>query len=165
MKSISLIAGIILLSACSSEPKKIHLRTEKGVQTETVNVDANSMLTMDIQGMSCEMSCGGSIRKALKETGAVERVRYDFVEGEKVQKAYVSFDSSKISADEMINIVEKLNDQQFSVGKNSVKKIDDTSQSSTSESSNDASDANIEMNEGGFHIPNLIHLLKNLVVS
>jgi copper chaperone CopZ len=164
MKKITLIAIVILLGACSSEPEKIYLRTEKGPHQVVTYVKANSMLTMDIQGMTCEMGCGGSIRKELKGTGSVARVRYDFVEGEETQKAYISFDSNKITAEKMIDIVEKMNDQQFSVGKYSVEKLDEETDNITTKSAPDDSEASLEMDESGFHMPNLINLLKDLVV-
>lgn len=165
MKKSILFAAVILLGACSSEPEKIHLRTEKGPRKEASQVDANSMMTMDIQGMTCEMGCGGSIRKELKGTGAVARVKYDFVEGEKTQKAYISFDSSKISAEEIIDIVEKMNEEQFSVGKHSVEKIEDDAEvKSTTKTNSSSEDASLEMDESGFQMPNLINLLKDLVV-
>lgn len=164
MKSYILFATVILLGACSGEPKKIHLRTEKGPRQEASNIEANSLVTMDIQGMTCEMGCGGSIRKELKGTGAVARVRYDFVEGEKTQKAYVSFDSTKITAEEMIDIVEKMNDEQFSVGKHRVERIESSNESTTTKSTSNESETSLKMEGSGFQMPNLINLLKDLVV-
>jgi copper chaperone CopZ len=164
MKSFTLISAVILLGACSSEPEKIHLRTEKGPRQEVSDVAANSLMTMDVQGMTCEMGCGGSIRKELKGTGAVARVRYDFVEGEQTQKAYISFDSTKITAEEMVDIVEKMNDQQFSVGKYAVKKLEEEKDNTPTKSAPDDTEASLEMEESGFQLPNLINLLKDLVV-
>lgn len=167
MKTVTLLAAVVLFGACSGEPEKIHLRTEKGPRKEVSNVEANSLLTMDVQGMSCEMGCSGSIRKELKSTGAVARVKFDFVEDADVQKAYVSFDSSKITAEEMINLVEKMDDNKFSVGKHSVQKLEksDVDSETTSKPASDDTEASLEMNEGGFEMPNLLHLLKDLVVQ
>ena len=68
---------------------------------------------LEIKGMTCEMGCGGSIRKALKETGGVERVQYDFVEGRKKQIALITYDAAKIDAQKMIQLIQTINEKQF----------------------------------------------------
>ncbi len=120
MKKCFYVLPIIsLFFSCSTEPKEILVKREHVTVTNTKQVIADKMVEMEISGMSCEMGCGGSIRKALKETGGVHRVQYDFVEGRTKQTAKISFDSKLVNVDQMVKLIEELNDQQFSVGKTS----------------------------------------------
>lgn len=166
MKNFSILfASALIIGACSSEPEKIHLRTEKGPRNENgKHVDANSMMTVEIQGMTCEMGCGGSIRKELKGTGAVARVQFDFEEGRKKQTAMVSYDSSKITAAEMIRLITTMNDKQFSVDKNTVEPISKDVTTDRS-SSKESKEPEVELEETRIEMPNLINILKDLVVG
>ena len=63
--------------------------------------------------MTCELGCGGAIRVGVKDLGGVNRVRFDFKEGQKKQRAYVSYDSNKVDKNQIIQEIEKLNKGQF----------------------------------------------------
>lgn len=157
------ISSVLVLGACSSEPKVIHLRTEK-VNTKKVNtVAANHILTMEVKGMTCEMGCGGSIRKELKASGGVARVEFvNFDENKKVQTAKVSFDNTKITADQMVKIITTMNEKQFKVGKTSSEIIETTS-STVSETPSDSKEETVEISESNFVLPNLIDILVGIV--
>lgn len=164
-KSAIILSATLLLGACTTEPTVVHLRTEKGKKETKAPVHANSVMTMEIEGMTCEMGCGGSIRKELKGTGGVARVEFiDFTEGQKKQTAKVSFDSAKVSADELVKIVTTMNDKQFSVGKKSVDAIEKTSETSSSETASDSEEENVELSESSFAIPNLLDILSGFVL-
>jgi copper chaperone CopZ len=102
-----------LFVACNSTPETIVLRREKVVKTAKTKVIGTKKMTFEIEGMTCEMGCGGSIRKALKETGGVERVQYDFVEGRKKQVALITYDAAKIDAQKMLQLIQTINEKQF----------------------------------------------------
>jgi len=102
-----------LFVACNSTPETIVLRREKGVKALKKKVIGTKNMTTEIEGMTCEMGCGGSIRKALKETGGVERVQYDLVEGRKKQVAVVTYDAAKIDAQKMLQLIQSINEKQF----------------------------------------------------
>lgn len=153
---------LLLLGACSSEPAVKHLRTERITTGKNVKIIPNHILTLEIEGMTCEMGCGGSIRKELKASGGVSRVEFDFVEGRKVQSARISYDDKKVSPNEMIKIVSKMNDKQFKVGKSSTENLDQ-SMNSTDEETPDSEEQNVEISESGFAIPNLIDILSGII--
>ena len=161
--SVLIFAGVLLVASCSGEAEKIHLRTEKGAGEKANKVNANATLTVEIKGMMCEMGCGGSIRKEMKSTGAVARVQYDFVEDRDVNTAIISFDSTQISAAEMIKRIQKMNDKQFTVGKHKVETITEAGADSKSANNND--EASVNMEGSNFKLPNLINILKELVVN
>lgn len=61
------------------------------------------------------MGCGGRIRKALKETCAVERVEVNYKETLEEQTIKVYYNKAKISPQQMLHILANVNDKQFTV--------------------------------------------------
>lgn len=166
MKTIAIIlTSTLIFASCSSEPNVVHLRTEKGKKEVKAPVKTNSVLTMEIEGMTCEMGCGGTIRKELKATGAVGRVKFvDFTEGQEKQTARVAFDSTKISADELIKIVSTINENQFTVGNTKLESIDRSTDATTEESSGASEKEKVEMSESSFAIPNILDILSGFIL-
>jgi copper chaperone CopZ len=115
---------VLALMACSSNPEVVHLRTEKAKKKEVVKVDPNKTMTADVVGMTCEMGCGGSIRTKLKATGAVSRVQFDFVEGRKEQGMTVYFDEAKITQKQMMDILQTMNEQQFTLANVAIQSLE-----------------------------------------
>ena len=113
IRSLLFFSLLGLFVACNSTPETIVLRREKGQKTLKTKVIGTKKMTTEIEGMTCEMGCGGSIRKALKETGGVERVQYDFVEGRKKQVALITYDAAKIDAQKMLQKIQTINEKQF----------------------------------------------------
>jgi copper chaperone CopZ len=166
MKNFALvISSAFILGACSSEPKVIHLRTEKGQKEAKVQVNANRIISIEIEGMTCEMGCGGSIRKELKATKGVARVEFiDFDEKKKIQNAEISFDTNIITADEMVKIITTMNDKQFKVGKISSEAITSACCNSTDKVVNSPEEKEtIEIAESNLVLPNLIDILVGIV--
>lgn len=161
MKKLAIaFSAVLILNACSSEPEVIHLRTEKGQLLTKNPVKSNQILTIEIEGMTCEMGCGGSIRKELKATGGVERVSFDFIEGRNVQTAKISFDSNKISQDEMVKLITKMNDKQFKVGKISSENLESAT---ATERAGDSEEEKVEISHSNFALPNLIDILAGII--
>ena len=163
MKPFTLFfSAFLVLSACSSEPNVVLLRTEKKHTAVKPVVLANRLLTLEVEGMTCEMGCGGSIRKELKATGGVERVEFDFVEGKKIQTAKISFDKDKISADEMVAIVTKMNDKQFKVGTMRSEAIEVPISTGSVKANADAPEK-IKISTSTYTLPNLMDILSSFV--
>jgi len=163
MKPFTLFfSAFLVLSACSSEPNVILLRTEKKHATVKPVVLANRLLTLEVEGMTCEMGCGGSIRKELKATGGVERVEFDFVEGKKIQTAKISFDKDKVTADEMVTIVTSMNDKQFKVGTMRSEAIDVPVSTESVKANADAPEK-IKISTTTYTLPNLMDILSSFV--
>ena len=166
MKNLVLvISSAVILGACTSEPKVIHLRTEKRQKETSVKVIANRVLSIEIEGMTCEMGCGGSIRKELRATKGVARVEFiNFDEKKKIQNAKISFDTNIITADEMVKIITTMNDKQFKVGKMSSEAITSACRiSSEKVCSSHEEIETIEVSEARIALPNLIDILAGIV--
>lgn len=121
MKSIVIIITIVgfALASCNNSGEKVHIKTVKGQtnKNQEKKVIANAQLNLEISGMSCEKGCGGTIRKALKQAGGVDRVSYDFVEGREIQMAKINLDSNMVNLEKIKNIISELNENQFTTGK------------------------------------------------
>lgn len=161
------IATVLMLGSCSSGEKKI-ISVEKKVAYQKLDpVHADRKLAVEVSGMSCEHACGGSIRMALKETGAVDRVSYDFESGRKTNTAYITFDKSKISADKIVSIIETINEKQFTTGKVSSTDIEGESKSespATSETKEaKTGKIQVEVPETSWEIPNVFKFFARLI--
>jgi copper chaperone CopZ len=110
--------GVVLLTlfvACGQPEKQVEVAKQVEKKETPISVNANKTITLNIEGMVCEMGCGSSIRKALKDTKAVDRCSFDFKDERKVNVATISFDSTIISQDKIVSIISSLNDNQFKV--------------------------------------------------
>jgi copper chaperone CopZ len=165
------LAAVLVLGSCSSPEKKI-ISVEKKVSYKKLDpVHADRKLAIEVSGMSCEHACGGSIRMALKETGAVDRVSYDFENGRKTNTAYITFDKSKISADKIVSIIETINENQFTTGKSTSTDLEadmksnspSTVTTTTVVAETKTSKVNVEVPESSWEIPNIFEFFSHLV--
>lgn len=160
------LATAFVLSSCTSNEKKIISVEKKVVYKKLDPVHANRKLAIEVSGMTCEHACGGSIRMALKETGAVDRVSYDFEDGRKTNTAYITFDKSKISADKIVSIIETINEKQFTTGKLSSSDIEEETKSSspsTTITETKTTKINVEIPETNWEMPNIFEFFSHLV--
>ncbi len=103
-----LVAALFSCQETSEKSKPLSVKKNK-----SIDVQANSQADFAVEGMVCQMGCGGSIRKELKLTGAVERVEVNFVEEQKEQVVHVQYDSMLISIQKITSILATINDRQF----------------------------------------------------
>ena len=111
MKMFFYSLAVVVLFSCQETSEKSKSLTVK--KAKTIDVKANSQADYAVEGMVCQMGCGGSIRKELKMTGSVERVEVNFVEEQKEQVVHVQYDSTKITTQKINAILNRINDRQF----------------------------------------------------
>lgn len=170
-----LFTGIVAAMAvsCSSSSDQLSDNQQENAEViqeqELIAVTPNRKLTTEIDGMTCVMGCGGSIRKELLNTGAVSRCSFDFKGIDATSTAMIEFDKDKISADEIAAIISKLNDGQFTLGKMSTEtiavEVNDTevSEENSAPSKDDVSSINVS-SSSGIQLPNLIDLISDWLV-
>lgn len=113
------LLGIMVACQQSSTGDKTaatEMTSQQDLQSLAASVNPTDKLALPVTGMSCEMACGGAIRKALIETKAVNRVQFDFQMARDTNVAYISYDANKIQEKELISLIEKINDGQFHTG-------------------------------------------------
>jgi copper chaperone CopZ len=124
---VSTFLLVMLVVSCTTHEEKIIVKNAKPKVEKTAQVIVpNNLLTVEIEGMSCEMNCGGSIRKALKKTGAVTRVEFDWVEEAEKQITKISYDDKKMNDKQILDLIESLNDGQFKTYGGKSEKISDS---------------------------------------
>ena len=107
--ALYLLFSLLFLASCNNST--IEKKTSKIVPT-TSNT-ANTKLALSVQGMVCKMGCGGSIRKKLLATNAVEKVDVDFVEDNESQLITVYYNNSRSSKAKLLKVINEMNDKQF----------------------------------------------------
>ena len=167
-----IVVGVLSLGlfACESakEPVEDTPKTENNKKPDTpdeeelAEVDANRVLTLELEGMVCSMGCGGSIRKELNATGAVANCDFDFENERAVDVAVIQFDKNKITVDEIIAIVARINDGQFTVGKASSEALETVSVRETKTSSTSSEKPKYETASTSVGIPNIFDLFSGL---
>jgi copper chaperone CopZ len=144
MKKFGLIAWffIFILAACQSGSNT----ENKDITPEDIarSVEITHIAEIEVEGMTCEMGCGGDIRKALRGTGGVAKVDFDFEDDRQVNIARVQFDSQTVEAEEMKKVILGLNKGQFKVG-NIETKVMSKPESSTEKSGNKESGSGVQM--------------------
>lgn len=113
MKIFLLPSLLFLLISCSQKAAPNHVKHTRTKVCKTVV--PNSTVSLGVKGMVCQMGCGGSIRKALKATCAVERVEVNYLDSLEEQTIKVHYDRQKIAPKQMLQILSQINDRQFSV--------------------------------------------------
>ena len=116
------LALFAIVMSCNEEAPKTRVEknvsaTDESAGEQLPDVDADRMLVVELEGMVCEMGCGGSIRKDLYGSEAVATVSFEFDEDKAVDVARVAFDRDLITADEIVAIINTTNDGQFKVNK------------------------------------------------
>lgn len=113
MKLILLPSLLFLMISCSQTAAP---NQEKDTEAKVCKtVVPNATISLGVKGMVCQMGCGGSIRKALKATCAVERVEVTYLDSLEEQIIKVHYDRQKIAPKQMLQILSQINDKQFSV--------------------------------------------------
>ena len=113
MKIVLLPIILLFFTSCSQSSKE--RKPTEPLSKVCQIVKANAIQEIGVQGMVCQMGCGGSIRKALKETCAVERVEVNYIDTLEEQTIKVYYNKAKISPQQMLHILANVNDKQFTV--------------------------------------------------
>ncbi len=172
-KQFVFLFSLLLLGACTSEKTPVVL---KKVEKPIIHsVKANRILSMEVEGMTCVMGCGASIRKELFATKAVCSVEFDFEKGRKSNTAKIAFDKDKITVDKIVELVSKMNEKQFTVGKTSSTEFTCSSSdekcsseskcSSDSKCSDNEEECKIKTSTSKIEIPNFLNLISRFFTN
>lgn len=117
-KHILALAAALVIMGCgrTAAPVEETLAQVQRTVTEVAITAGEPVAIADlsIEGMSCEMACGGAIRKALAKLG-VDGTEIKMAEAEGPDHAVVTYDATKVSDEQMINAIQAIHDGQFKV--------------------------------------------------
>ncbi len=77
--------------------------------------DPVTMADLKIEGMSCEMMCGGAIKKALAKIEGVTSTEIVFNEGDELDHAVVTYDEGQVTDAQLVDAVRAIHDGQYKV--------------------------------------------------
>jgi copper chaperone CopZ len=117
--TFSLFATVLLFVACSrSTPQQEMASAAIERVVKEVAISSGTPVTkvdISIDGMSCAMMCGGSIKKALAALPGVTSADIEFNEGDVTDHAIVTYDESQVTDAQMIEAIQKLHSGQYKV--------------------------------------------------
>jgi copper chaperone CopZ len=157
---ITIVVSLYSLSGCSNVDKKVTSKTDEKTSNAIL---ANKLLTIQVAGMVCEKGCGSTIRKGLYETGGVSSCTFDYKEKRAKNTALIEFDKDKISADEIIQVIQNLNDHQFQVSESSTQTLEAKVQKRVEGEASTEEASKINMAESRIEMPNLLRLFSSLI--
>ncbi len=161
MKKVLFIGLMGLMLACQNDAPAESTTTETvDLQTVAAAVTPTHQMSIPVTGMSCEMACGGAIRKELLHTAAVNRVQFDFKMARDTNTAVIAYDANKISEEQLIALITKINEGQFTTGQAETTEIQPAAKGNAK-------------TEEGLHLPNpaisiqlpsIIDILRSIVL-
>lgn len=159
MKHLFLFVSLLFfVSACSTDASN---PTDEANVNNEAEVVPDRLLTMQIDGMVCEMGCGGSIRKELNKLAGVSAVEFSFEEERKTNTAKISFDKDKTTVDAIVKAISALNDGQFKIGEISSESLSSHHVNQGEQTSNE--ETKVEVSSSSFETPNLLDLLASII--
>jgi copper chaperone CopZ len=116
------ILGTLLLTiafACGQavEPAPPPAMDVPRTVSEVQITDGTPVTTVDLEigGMTCMMSCGRAVEKALAALPGVSTTTIQFNEGDEADHAIITYDESKVTDAQMIEAIGKVHDGAYKV--------------------------------------------------
>ncbi len=120
------------------------------------NVEANTITSMKIEGMTCQEMCAGRIEDKIARTEGVKECEVDFENN----RATVSYDSETAEIDEIVSMVEKMADNKYTITNLKTEKINSKSGDINSSEVNETSQI---LSGASFEMPNLLEYFRNII--
>jgi copper chaperone CopZ len=120
-RSLLLVLGTSFILSCSGGGADVpSAAASSSIERVVKEVAVSSgvpvtMADLRIEGMSCEMMCGGSIKKALAKINGVESTEIVFNEGDVSDHALVTYNEAEVSDEQLVAAIQSLYDGQYKV--------------------------------------------------
>lgn len=140
--SFTAIAAIVFVSACgggaTEKEQPESEQKDSTMKAEKAPVNPDMIADLGISGMSCEINCVSSVRKTLLKMEGVASFEMEFDANQDVNHAIVKFDSKVVSRQEMIDAVQAVNEEAYTVESSEEKPIDAGSDANVTTSENES---------------------------
>ncbi len=150
---LSLIAVVF---ACNSGSNVRIEHSEQVAQAE------KTVAKIAVDGMMCEIACGGKIRKELSEMQGVANASIEFTEGADLNYALVEYNPDLVKEDQLIACINTISDGDLYA----VKQMEVIHYSPSEEIEQGATtEDDIEMSESAFQMPGISDLIQRIFDS
>jgi copper chaperone CopZ len=156
----TLFFAALLLLACNDAPKSSAAeQTTEIVHLTASGPKAKTSANIQIDGMMCEIACGGKIKKELYELEGVSKAEIAYHDGDEADFAVVEYDPEVLSESELIASITSIADGElYAVPKMEVTQFTPVMSNGDNVSASD--EANMSV---GFRIPGILELLKSFM--
>lgn len=158
--ALSLLFALSVLMACNEAPQK----QSADVKTEIVHLtaqgpSAKTTANIQIDGMMCEIACGGKIKKELYELEGVSKADIAYNDGDAADFAVVEYDPSVVSEEALIASIQSIADGElYTVPKMEVTQFTPVLSNESGAETEDENNMSV-----GFRIPGILEVLKNFM--
>lgn len=152
---LSIAVGVLFMFGCTSEPPVDVIYTEKAADVE------KTVAKIGVEGMMCEIACGGKIRKELSEMNGVANASIEYSEGENVNYALVEYNPTQVNESELIRCINGISDGKLY----SVAQMEVTSFLPSGNIHGTSNDDPVDMNGSQFEAPGITNILRAILKS
>lgn len=154
MRTVVFVFFAFLFLGSCSEAAKVDVRIEERV----ADVE-KTVAKIGVEGMMCEIACGGKIRKELSEVNGVASADITFEEGESVNYAVVEYNPSLVTEQELMSTINQISDGKlYKVSEMTITRYAPAARISAS-----TSDDGVSMHAPSFEVPSLVGVLYRLI--
>lgn len=150
-----------ILTACNNHS----VEQENAEVSHVVKLgEPKTTATLSIDGMMCEMACGGKIRKELESIEGVSLASIDFEDERPLNMAMVEYDPAKVDENKLIATVNQIADGKlYSVKSVEVVQYERKEINSNSSKKSDGEEEVSFDVQRVFKFPDVFHLLEKLI--
>jgi copper chaperone CopZ len=153
IRFVLLFAAFTSVLGCSDS-----LPVEVVVEERVADIE-KTVARIGVEGMMCEIACGGKIRKELSELSGVASASVEFMEGESVNYALVEFNPELISERELIETINGISDGRLY----NVSEMVITRYAPSGDHAHASGHDGVNMKTPQFVVPGILDVLWNLV--
>lgn len=142
-----------LLLGCNQEPPVQVVYMEKTADVE------KTVAKIAVEGMMCEIACGGKIRKELSEMEGVASADIDYTEGENLNYAVVEYNPQMVNEVELMKCINDISDGKLY----NVAEMQVVSYAPGQNGSGSSESGSVNMDGEQFEVPGLTSILKAVI--
>ena len=101
---IALLVVVMVFTSCKNKVENQNINDNNSVKSEQLAVADVKKVSLNIEGMTCEIGCARTIQSKLSKTEGVKFAKVNFEE----KKGIVEFDANKVSEKEIVSVVEQI---------------------------------------------------------
>lgn len=158
-------ATLLLLAALAACGEASVPAVEVARSVNEVAISSGTPVTMadlSIEGMTCAMGCGGSIKSALAKLPGVTGTEVNFTDAAQANHVVVTYDPAQVSDADMVKAVQGLHDGQYKVLAVGITK-QVLKEGANEAPAEEATDAKVNASLESVALPSLVALLQRLV--